>query len=249
MNYNENSKETVFSKERTLAFVDYEVWYYGLKNQHSNEKPDFQEWFSEVKKKGTIDEVFIFGDFSQEGMKDEEAKLRNVTNNVISCTKSANQKEFTDFIMLDQIYQKLIKQSEVTQYIIFSGDAHFQSVVAFLKNFKDKTVGIYAVKGSMSELLKDASSWYVELEPVDSRYEAYKKLIKDNLRWAETQSGLFPTFKKTCKVICDNYYDLDSKFLESVLSDLVAKGSIIKKDCVLDSGIGITALVAQWDKL
>lgn len=249
MNYKENTKGIEFRKERTLVFVDYEGWYYGLRNQYNNERPNFQEWFSEVRKKGSIEDVFIFGDFSQDGMRDEENKLRNITNNVISCTKSTNQKEFTDFIMLDHIYQKLIKQTDIAQFIIFSGDAHFQSVVAFLKNFREKMVGVYAIKGCMSELLKEASSWYVELEPADLRYDEYKGLIEENLRWVGGKTGLFPTFRKTCEVIWNKHFEiLDYDFLQSVLSDLIARGLITKEDFELDSGRSITALVPQWDK-
>ena len=40
-------------------------------------------------------------------------------------------KDYTDFIILDNIYQKALSSSDVNLFIIFSGDGHFSSVVAF----------------------------------------------------------------------------------------------------------------------
>lgn len=51
---------------KTRAFVDYEHWYYSLKNEYGI-KPDVMAWRAELSAKYTLDEILIFGDFSFPG--------------------------------------------------------------------------------------------------------------------------------------------------------------------------------------
>ncbi|NLX74370.1 MAG: NYN domain-containing protein [Synergistaceae bacterium] len=64
--------------------------------------------------------------------------------------------------MLDHIYQSILKRNHIEQYILVTGDGHFHSVVAYLRTFLDKIVGVFAVMGSFSEQLKNSATWYVD---------------------------------------------------------------------------------------
>lgn len=75
------------------------------------------------------------------------------------------KKDFTDFIMLDKIYQTAYSDKDIDTYIIFTGDSHFTSVVLFLKNVCRKKVVVYGVKNAFSGQLMTAASKSRVIEP------------------------------------------------------------------------------------
>jgi len=201
---------------RTVVFVDYESWFYGLHNQF-NAETDVIGWFKNLKTKGMIDDIYIFGDFENNKMiAQDRLKLRTLTSNIIDCANFESKKDYTDFIILDRIYQTLIRNDLTEQYIIFSGDGHFSNVAAFLKNFKDRVVGIYAVSGTLSQQLKNSASWVEIVSPSEIQNEEsvnspqidnidndnkedsyYQKLITDYIRDNEASPTFVPTFTNT----------------------------------------------------
>ena len=236
MQYIESYKEETFEKIRTTVFVDYEAWFYGCKNQFQTE-PDVMDWFNHVKDKGQVDEVHFFADFSHDIIKDHIVKLRNISNNIIDCSKGEKAKDYTDFIMLDHIYQKLLKQPEIQHFILFTGDSHFQSIVAFLRNFNDKKVGIYSVEGALSPLLAEAANWFVKLVPDSSRTEAVKRSIIKNLLWVkDNKSDVVPTFSKTVTVVARNHPEFSEHEVSGVLSNMISNGIIRQEEANLPSG-------------
>lgn len=242
--------EYTFSQLKTVTFVDYESWYWGMINQYGA-VPDIIGWFADLKEKGRIHEVVFFGDFSQDSMLAELPKLRNISNNIIDCRKDENKKDYTDFIMLDHIYQRLVRYPDIEQFVLFTGDNHFQSVVAFLRNFNDKTVGIYAVKGTLSKQLSETADWCLELSPNESSEdrELIQKLIIDNLTWAEDH-GIFPSFRKTVNTVCRMNPGTSRMTVSDILSDM------IKKDCITQTVITlppddtqIRIMKVDWDAI
>ncbi len=231
----------------TMVFVDYEAWRYGLLNDYET-NTDLMGWFADVKKKGRIEDIFIFGDLTTANMQDEIFKLRSITNNIIDCRKTKNLKDFTDFIMLDHIYQKLIKNPHIKQFIIFSGDSHFQSAIVFLKNFQDKQVGVYAIKGTLSEQLKNSASWYVEISPPDITKQRYIELLIRNLKWAESKEGLIPSFGKTVSSV-SSARGIEPSELEPVLIELIDQGYIRQEDVTLSTGQSVRALKPDWERI
>jgi hypothetical protein len=91
----------------TVVFCDYEYWFWSLYNQYG-EKPDVSKVIHQIKKHGKLIDVYFFGDFTSELMQKEREKLRRIANNIIDCA-SNNKKDYTDFIMLDNIYQTILK--------------------------------------------------------------------------------------------------------------------------------------------
>jgi len=235
MQYLTNYKDETFDKIRTTVFVDYEAWFYGCKNQYKTE-PDVIDWFNHVKDKGQIDDVLFFADFSHDTIKDHILKLRNISNSIIDCSKGEKAKEYTDFIMLDHIYQRLFRQQDIQHFILFTGDSHFQSIVAFLRNFNDKKVGIYSVDGALSPLLAEAANWYVKIVPSNGRREAIERSIIKNLSWVKEKSEVVPTFSKTVQVVAKNSREFCEQDISSTLSAMIAIGTIRQEEAQLPFG-------------
>ncbi len=248
MKYNSFKESAIITDAQTITFVDYDNWRYGLKNQHKIET-DVSEWFTDLKKKGRIRDVFFFGDFS-DLPNEERGKLTSITNNLINCPKSSNGKDFTDFTMLHYIYKEFIENSDVIQqFILFSGDAHFKDVASFLKNFKDRIIGIYAVKGTLSAQLAEAASWYVEISPDDVNPNILAKAIINNLKWTKEQVGLIPTFKRTIDVVASQNPLFNHDELNSILSDMITKGFVKQVEKELTDGKNVRALEIDWDNI
>ncbi|MBR5858339.1 MAG: NYN domain-containing protein, partial [Clostridia bacterium] len=149
------------SLPKAVAFVDYEHWYISLKNNYGL-APNIKGWFEELNTRYNLIEVNFFADFSHKSLADEIGRIRLFSNKIID-TRSPNgvKKDFTDFIILDNMYQKALSSDDIDVFILFSGDGHFSSVTSFLKNFYHKQVVIYGVNGSFSKQLREtANSFY-----------------------------------------------------------------------------------------
>ena len=226
MQYYTNCNEDEFTKVPTSVFVDYEAWFYGCKNQYNCE-PDVMDWFNHVKDKGELRDVIFFADFSHEAIKDHPLKLRSISTSIIDCSKGDKTKDYTDFIMLDHIYQHLFRRQEIQHFILFTGDSHFQSIVAFLRNFNDKKVGVYAMEGSLSPLLSDAANWHTRISPSIITLE---EAILKNLQWVKDKSDLIATFKKTVEVVSRNNPGFLPQQIESTLSKMISNGTILQEE-------------------
>ena len=133
-------------KPKAAAFVDYEHWLFSMQNNYRM-KPDPFHWAEGLKQKYELNDIRFYGDFSQEAMSRELMRIRQVSNQIIE-TKNGSEnyrKDFTDFIMLDAIYQTAIFIKEIEVFILFTGDGHFNSVASFLKNNLGKTVLVYEI--------------------------------------------------------------------------------------------------------
>ena len=175
----------MFGKKKKLpgciGFVDFEHWYISLERQYGV-KPDIKGWKAELEKSFEVEEIAVFGDFSNAGLRAELDKIRDVTPMVFD-TKNPSEhykKDFTDFIMLDYIYQKAMTSRDTDTFIIFTGDGHFSSVVRFIINQCRRKVGIYGITGATSSQLKSAASWYHEIPSDTEVYRTYYKLIAQN---------------------------------------------------------------------
>lgn len=239
------------NKLRTIVFVDYESWFYGLHNQF-NAETDVAGWFKNLKTKGMIEDIYIFGDFENNKMiAADRLKLRTLTSNIIDCANFESKKDYTDFIILDRIYQTAIRSDFIDQYIIFSGDGHFSNVAAFLKNFKDKTVGIYAVYGTLSQQLKNSASWVEIITPSEIKSENdatsiqndimddkddsyYQKLILDYIRDNETSPTFVPTFTNTVTNVSESgkvSRETVSNLLKQLIEENVVSQRLQKTYC------------------
>lgn len=170
-------------KPKAVVFVDFEHWYISMDKMH-RQKPDYKGWLEDVTSKYDANEIYFFADFSNQTLRTEIPRIREVTNFIIETQNSSphHKKDYTDFIMLDHIYQHAMTDRDTDTYIIFSGDGHFSSVVNFLRVKQGKNVGIYAVRDAISTTLRNAATWLCEVPIIDAQSRHYYRLILTNLR-------------------------------------------------------------------
>jgi hypothetical protein len=237
-------------EKRIVAFVDYESWFYALENLHK-QKPDIASWFAELSRRGRVIDVIFFGDFSNPALKDEIGRIRPYSNKIIE-TRNPNpkfKKDYTDFIMLDNIYQRaLSSSSDIDIFVLFSGDGHFSSVASFLKNYGNIEVGIFGVSGAFSSLLKNSCDWWVEVPSKASRKNYVYELLFDALREAEkNRSNLIHLAQ-----IVDNVakkHKLSAKEVMTCLQELIEKGLVSKQELIVNKNEQVAVLRAVWDQI
>ncbi|MBE7065695.1 MAG: NYN domain-containing protein [Ruminococcaceae bacterium] len=225
------SFKNIFSKKKELpmgiAFIDYEHWYIALEKMYGR-KPDIHMWLREVQKKCDLKEVIFFANFSKFRDKEKEIKrIRTVTNSIIDTYNpdAHYKKDFTDFIILDNIYQKALSREDINTFIIFTGDGHFSSVCAFLKNFCHKEVGIYGVQGGISSTLIKNVSWVREI-PLEFELNApYYNMLFTYLKNIKEQRDIYPTFRKTAETVA-SMHDVEFDTIKQLLSELINDGYI-----------------------
>lgn len=237
------------NKRSAAVFVDFEHWYISLEKLFGV-KPDIKSWSKELNAKYDVQEMTFFADFSVQGMQNEISKIREVTNMIVQTqnTGSHYKKDFTDFIMLDQIYQRAFDPSSAEVFIIFTGDGHFSSAARFLKNRCGKEVGIYAVKNAFSKQLQSISDWWVEVEkpPEKDPMTPYYEMILKNFRHLESQDRkMVLSFNKTVKTISAINHVQYSK-VQKALKYLIKGGYVYqKKDKIGENDI--TTLAVDWE--
>lgn len=229
----------------TALFVDYEHWYYSLINQKSL-GPDIDGLLNDLKQRGVLNQFSVFGDFANDPIKQELPKIRRYTTSIINCQNlnTFNRKDHTDFIMLDNIYQTMIMSPNIEQFVLVTGDGHFHSVIAHLKTFHDKVVGVYGVKGSFSHSLKEVANWWVEIE---ASFNFDYSFLLQSMKGVEEQNK-FPTFGKTVEV-CAKISGQDPKQLSAALSRLIDRGYVAQQSKPGYNGQEVRALIVDWEAL
>jgi Protein of unknown function DUF88. len=226
-------------KPRAVVFIDYEHWYISLDKMYHT-RPDIKGWRNKLAKDYDLKEIMFFGDFSNSSLRADIPRIREVTNYIIE-TQNASQyhkKDYTDFIMLDHIYQKAITSSDIDVFIIFSGDGHFSSVVSFLATRINKPVGIYGIKDCVSTQLKNSATWTVEVvpeKPEDPMVKYYQMIIKNLQHVEENNEKIkdskkvksFPTFWGTIEA-ATRYHKVDKNELVKAMRTMIDKGYLFQ---------------------
>ncbi len=212
-------------KQNAAIFIDYEHWYISLDRNYRS-KPDIESFTNEIKKNYNIVSYTFFGDFSNPSLQNEMHKIRGYTNDIVETKNGGGyfKKDFTDFIMLDKIYQTAYSKNKIDTYIIFTGDSHFSSVVLFLKNVCSKQVGVYGVKNAFSSQLKTAASFVREIEP-DELAPVCASIIESIYSLSKDNRNARPTFMKTIDAV-----SLKTGTEKSVVKK--AMEQLIEKECV-----------------
>ncbi len=238
-------------KPKAIAFVDYEHWFISLDKLHRHQRPDIKGWRNELANRFELQEIIFFADFSNPSIRLEIPRIREVSNYIIE-TQNATPghiKDFTDFIMLDHIYQKAINAPEIDTFILFSGDGHFSSVSNYLITQLGKTVGVYAVRGGMSTQLKNTASWTELVPKNDDPSLALYRLILGNLRQLQDNKSKksYPAFWPTVEAVA-RQHTLKRRDVAGALRALIAKGCITQKEAKPEPGKSIKILVVDWKK-
>ncbi len=218
-------------KKKAIAFVDYEHWYISLDKMY-HIRPDVKAFRDELSDRYDIVDIAFFGDFSNPSLRSEIFNIRQVSNTIIETQNaSANfEKDFTDFIMLDHIYQSAIKadSKSIDAYIIFTGDGHFSSAVSFLATKCRKEVGVYAVKDACSAQLVGCAT-YARLLPEDEQSgEQYKRMILKSLKVLfdkNKKKKVRATFWQTVEAVSKANH-VNKEDVSKALRELISKGYI-----------------------
>ena len=140
--------QTPPAQDKAIAFVDFEYWFYSYRDL-LHISPNVSKWAAEITGQYHVSDIMVFADLSYPRIQQEAQQLRAVTNTIIDTSNLTpeHKKNMTDFIMLDYIYQTAIERPEITTYILFTGDGHFQSAARFLSLKRKKTIILYGVRG------------------------------------------------------------------------------------------------------
>ncbi len=216
------------SKPAAFVFVDYEHWYVSMLKRYSM-RPRIRAWRDELAKTYNIKEMLFFADFSNPGMRAEIPRIREVTNLVIETqnTSPHYKKDFTDFIMLDNIYQKALSSPDVGTFIIFTGDGHFSSVVRFLVQSCNKKVLIYAVRDGLSGMLKSVCSKSYEVPTEDEIDITYFSMIAKQIRDTDTTGRRFsePSFTSVLGAVSE-FYGIDREQIKEKANKMTERGYV-----------------------
>jgi len=232
----------------TFVFIDYEYLFFRFKQSFSA-KPMLDEIVDDINSIATVSRFTIFGDFSKPELSYERNRIRTITNNIIDCAYSneSSVKDYTDFIMLDHIYQSLYHTDDVEQFIIITGDGHFSSVIAFIKRNRKKVIGVYGLAGSLHRQLCDCSTWAKEISVAEGDELEYQTYLLRNLHDAETK-GKLPTFGRTVDYT-QGRYGGDRFLYERVLRNLIDEGYVVSSLCTSVEGREFKMLSVNWERV
>jgi len=220
-----------FKKEkerpRALAFVDYENWYITLDNSYKM-RPNVRKWHDALHELYDVVDVSFFADFSNPALRAEISKIREVSNTIIETQNSRShiKKDFTDFIMLDHIYQKALTTRDIDVFILFTGDGHFASVANFLRTKCRKKVVVFGPDEATSTQLKNCADQFTPVPTAEEIREHRKKLIVAHIAqmYAEKENPRI-VFGNTVKAISQKH-ELDQTVVTLLLRELIEEGAI-----------------------
>ncbi len=219
-------------------------------------RPRIREWRDGIASEYDIKELIFFGDFSNIGMRNEIPRIREVTNLVIETqnTSPHYKKDFTDFIMLDYIYQKALVAADnnVDTFIIFTGDGHFSSVVKFLADKCGKKVLIYAVREGLSGMLRNVASKCVELpeegEPERTYYSMIVYQINELKKRFGENSGKAPSFTSVINTVSD-VYGIEREAVKDIANTMADRGYLKISIRRVSNNRHISTVTVNNDKL
>ncbi len=230
------------------VFVDFEHWCYSLENLFGM-RPDVGGFIRGISKNYRIRRIYFFGDFTSASLRNEINDIREFTNNIIDTQNpsSRSKKDYTDFIMLDYMYRDIEEKQKSNTYIIFSGDGHFASVCAYLKNKKKKKLVIYGIENATSNRLRSVADECVILPTAEQENNFYKKLVLDSISYNQSKYGRkhYTTFRKTMESVA-SYNNVDQLAIKKVMNEMMESGVLVKKEVSLGTVRKITTIEVDW---
>ncbi len=223
-------KNSAKGKQKAIAFIDYEHWYISLDKLYGT-KPDIKAWRDMLSEHYQIADILFFGDFSNASLRAEIPKIREVSNVIIETQNATShyKKDFTDFIMLDHIYQRAIEAKDSEAFIIFSGDGHFSSVVSYLVTKCRREVGVYGIRGALSSQLRGCATYAVELPTENEIRRNYQRVLYRRVaELYEQKKNPRPTFRATAQRAAEEC-GCEVELMSELLNELIAQNVIGQK--------------------
>lgn len=211
-------------------------------------QPNIKDWFEELNRHYNLVDVMFFADFSHKSLANEIGRIRLYSNKIIDTrSPSGVVKDFTDFIILDNIYQRALSSGDIDVFILFSGDGHFGSVTSFLKNFYHKEVVIYGINGSFSKSLKETATKVFTLPTDEEIHGAYYKYFFKYLK--ESQR---PTYSEAVNYATKAIRGASKSKADEALKLLIESGCVSERQLPGKSSrkkaVGQPVLFVDWDK-
>lgn len=210
--------------------------------------PNIKDWFDELNKQYNLVDVSFFADFSHKSLADEIRRIRLFSNKIIDTRNPYGvKKDYTDFIILDNIYQKALSSEDINVFILFSGDGHFSSVTSFLKNFYHKEVVIYGIKNSFSKSLQETANRCITLPTEQDLHGSFYRLIFDYLK--ESPS---PTFNDAINYVKKKSSFASKQQITASLNKLIENDYISERKLNMRGKRGVKKqlnLFVDWDKV
>ena len=156
----------------------------------------------------------------------------------------------SDVIMLDAIYRLAAKKKSPPNFILFTGDGHFQPVVRYLVQDLRKNVEVYGVRTTMSRALRDAASASFEIPSEDGQLTAcFRYIVADFDRIAQNHGNAFATYQSlVSRVSASNRIPREQ--VEMALGEMLDRGWLTKKKYRVAYGEPmINAILPEWDEL
>lgn len=207
-------------KPRALVIVDFEGWAIELRKKYGS-RPNLKGFVSDVKESFDIKDIVFYCDMSKDIFSQELSRLRCFSSSIFD-TRNPNQeqeKDFTDFFILDRLYQIPFKDPDIDAVVLFSGDGHFAMAANFLKMHKDLRIEVYSVRNSLSKqlaLVADKcvlvpSNYDILIEPC--------RLLLSNMRTAQRKiENCVFYFSSTISYAMRGDSTLDNEILEDALN-------------------------------
>ena len=235
------------SKPHAAVFIDFEHWCHSLDNLFGL-KPRIAQFYDEISEKYDVKRILFFGNFSDLKLSPFIEDIRQITNSIIETRNPSPRikKDYTDFIMLDYIYQDVDDHPRTDTYVILSGDGHFSSVATYLKTKKKKRVVIYGVTDATSHQLQKIADEFHLIPSQDNERWGIYKLIIDHMDFVSSQNkNRYPTFKDTIRNVSTKN-NLSEDKVQVALRDLLNMKVLKKEVIYIDFQRRITVLKTDW---
>jgi len=236
----EKDKKGLFGRKKgkkVAVFVDFEHWCFALDNVFRMQ-PDIPKFYEDLTNEYDVKSIMFFGDFMNPALEKQMNEIRKVTNDIIDThNPDAFRKDYTDFIMLDYIYQCAAQNKKIDTYVLFTGDGHFSSVMHYLQNKLKKKVVIFGVRDSISKKLKSSADRVVEYPGLDAQRNIYYDMLVENFRYISKnkQKNIYPTFLSTITTVA-RLHNVPEEDVREALQELIDKKIVYKTEVVVNQG-------------
>lgn len=211
-------------------------------------RPDIKAWYDELSESVTLVDAFFFADFSHRSLADEIGRIRPFSNKIID-TRNANgnvTKDFTDFIILDNIYQRAIDSTDIDIFILFSGDGHFSSVCSFIKNKVGKEIWIWGIRNSFSKQLQEIATKSNTLPTEKELKKRYFGIILEQIAENE-KKGISSERKKIQAAVVEKTKGADGA--ARALDEMILLGYLSERSIMLSRSQRKRILFVDWKKI
>lgn len=238
-------------KKTALVFVDFEYMQISHKNRWGIEPP-ILDWYHALCREYEVRELYVFADFSNPAMKNNLPLLRQITDNIIETqnTASRHKKDFTDFFLLDKMYQKAFEKNNAQTYILFTGDGHFGAVSRFLIRHCKKEVIIYGVDGNISGQLYTQVTRVVEYPDKETIKRQYIPLL---VRLFESmpkpQRQILSKELANIAAAAEKQLRLNREMVQETLEEMMEKGYLCYREQWVSSLKRTRMLTCDMEKL